>query len=163
VLTWANHPKALPVATPHSQLMTAVDLGMDVTVAYPEGWDLDPEVMATAQARAAQAGGALTISHDQDAAAQGADVICAKSWGALAHYGDWGPELAQRVALKHWIVDEDLMRKTNGAVFMHCLPVRRNVVVTDGVLDGPWSIVVDQAENRMHAQNALIAALLGRE
>jgi N-acetylornithine carbamoyltransferase len=162
VLTWAYHPKALPVATPHSQFMAAVDLGMDVTLAYPEGWDLDPEVIATAQARAAQAGGSLTISHDQDAAAEGADVICAKSWGALAHYGAWEPELAQRANLKHWIVDEDLMSKTNRGVFMHCLPTRRNVEVTDGVLDSAWSIVIDEAENRMHAQNALIAALLGR-
>ena len=162
VLTWAYHPKALPVATPHSQMLAAIDLGMDVTIAYPEGWDLDPAVMEIAARRAAQAGGSLTISHDQDAAVLGADVICAKSWGALAHYGDWEPELAQRAGLRHWIVDEDLMGKTNNAVFMHCLPVRRNVVVTDGVLDGPASIVVDQAENRMHAQNALIAALLGR-
>jgi N-acetylornithine carbamoyltransferase len=163
VLTWGYHPKALPVATPHSQMMAAIDLGMDVTVVYPEGWDLDPQVMATAAERAGAAGGSLTISHDQDAAVTGADVVCLKSWGALAHYGAWEPELAQRATLKHWIVDEDLMHRTNNGVFMHCLPVRRNVKVTDGVLDGPWSIVIDQAENRMHAQNALIAALLGRE
>ena len=163
VLTWGYHPKALPTATPHSQMMAAVDLGMDVTLAYPEGWDLDPQVMAAAHTRAAQAGGSISIAHDQDAAVAGADVVCLKSWGALAHYGDWGPELAERSHLKHWIVDEDLMGKTNDAAFMHCLPVRRNVKVTDGVLDGPWSIVIDQAENRMHAQNALIATLLGRE
>lgn len=162
VLTWGYHPKPLPAATPHSQLLSACDMGCDVTLAFPEGWDLDSEVMATAQARSAQAGGSLSISHDMAEAADGADVICAKSWGALSHYGDWDAEKAVRETLKHWIVNEDLMARTNDARFMHCLPVRRNVKVTDGVLDSPNSIVVQQAGNRMYAQNALIASLLGR-
>lgn len=161
VLTWAYHPKPLPTATPHSQLLAACDMGCDVTLAFPPGWDLDSEVMATAQARAAEAGGSLTISHDQDEAVVGADVICAKSWGALAHYGDWETEKAARAAHRDWIVDDALMARTPNARFMHCLPVRRNVVVSDSVLDGPRSIVVAQAGNRMYAQNALLASLLG--
>ncbi|MDQ3928017.1 MAG: N-acetylornithine carbamoyltransferase [Chloroflexota bacterium] len=162
VLTWAYHPKPLPTATPHSQLLQAIDMGCDVTLAFPQGWDLDVEVTATAYARAEQAGGSLTISHDIVEAAQGADVICCKSWGALSHYGDWETEKAIREGLKHWIVNEAIMASTNNGKFMHCLPVRRNVEVTDGVLDSPSSIVVQEAGNRMHAQNALIASLLGR-
>ncbi|MEO8285093.1 MAG: N-acetylornithine carbamoyltransferase [Chloroflexota bacterium] len=162
VLTWAYHPKPLPTATPHSQLMSAIDMGCDVTLAFPEGWDLDPEVMAAAEARSIEAGGSLAISHDMAAAADSADVICAKSWGAISHYGDWETERAIRQELKHWIVDESIMARTNDARFMHCLPVRRNVVVSDGVLDSPNSIVVPQAGNRMYAQNALLVSLLGR-
>lgn len=162
VLTWAYHPKPLPTATPHSQMLAACDMGCDVTVAFPEGWDLDEEVMAAAQERAAQAGGSLNISHDMAEAAKDADVICAKSWGAISHYGDWEAEKALRDNLKHWIVNEDIMALTNNARFMHCLPVRRNVVVTDGVLDSPNSIVVQQAGNRMYAQNALMVSMLGR-
>lgn len=162
VLTWAYHPKPLPTATPHSQLLAACDMGCDVTLAFPEGWDLDGDVMSAARERAAQAGGSLNISHDMAEAAEGAQVICAKSWGAISHYGDWESEKAARSGLKHWIVNEELMSHTNDARFMHCLPVRRNVVVTDGVLDSPNSIVVEQAGNRMHAQNALLASILGR-
>lgn len=160
VLTWAYHPKALPMATPHSQMLAACDMGMDVVVAHPEGWALDSEVTATAAARAAAAGGSLTTAHDQAAAFEGAHVICAKSWGALKYYGDWDAEKQVRDGLKHWIVDADKMARTAGAVFMHCLPVRRNIVVTDAVLDSPASIVVQQAENRLWAQMALLAAIL---
>jgi N-acetylornithine carbamoyltransferase len=160
VLTWAYHPKALPMATPNSQLAGACDLGMDVVVAHPPGWELDPEIMAAARARAQAAGGSLTFSHDMPEAAEGAQVICAKSWGALKYYSDWETEKLVRRELKHWKVDEALMRKTANGLFMHCLPVRRNVVVSDAVLDGPWSIVVDQAENRMWAQMAVLAEIL---
>ncbi len=162
LLTWAYHPKPLPTATPHSQLLAACDMGCDVTLAFPEGWDLDEGVMSVARERAAQAGGSLVISHDMQEAAQDADVVCAKSWGAISHYGDWEAEKSIRDGHKDWIVDEQLMAHTNNARFMHCLPVRRNVVVTDGVLDSQNSIVVQQAGNRMYAQNALLASLLGR-
>lgn len=131
-------------------------------MAFPEGWDLDEEVTAIAQQRAAQAGGSLQFTNSMPEAAEGADVICAKSWGAISHYGDWGTEGALRSSLKNWIVDADVMARTDNARFMHCLPVRRNVVVTDEVLDSPNSIVVQQAGNRMYAQNALLASLLGR-
>jgi N-acetylornithine carbamoyltransferase len=162
VLTWAYHPKPLPTATPHSQLLAAVDMGCDVTLAFPDGWDLDSEVMAVAAARAEEAGGSLTISHDMAEAAEDADVICAKSWGAIGHYGVWEPEKAIRSGLKHWIVNDDIMARTNNGVFMHCLPVRRNVEVTDSVLDSPNSIVIKEAGNRMYSQNALLVSLLGR-
>src|SRR4029453_1229834 len=94
--------------------------------------------------------------------AQGADVICAKSWGAISHYGDWEPEKAIRANLKHWIVSEEIMARTNKPPFMHSLPTRRNIEVTDGVLDSPSSIVIQEAGNRMYAQNALLLSLLDR-
>lgn len=162
VLTWAYHPKPLPTATPNSQLQAACDMGYDVVLAYPEGWDLDPEIVATAAQRAQSSGGTFAVSHNMAEAAQDADVICAKSWGAIQYYSDWEQEKALRSNLKHWIVDANLMSLTNNAHFMHCLPTRRNVEVSDSVLDSPNSVVIQEAGNRMYAQNALVASLLGK-
>lgn len=161
VHTWAYHPKALPMATTNSQLLAACDLGMDVVLAHPQGWELDPEILAVAQKRAIHSGGSFSISYDQNEAVEDADIVCAKSWGALPYYGNWEAEKQARAQLKHWIVDESTMARTRHGKFMHCLPVRRNVEVTQGVLDGTSSIVIDEAENRMWAQMALLATLLG--
>lgn len=160
VLTWAYHPKALPMATPNSQILTACDLGMNVVVTYPPEWELDIEIIKLMKKRAKQAGGSLNITNSMEEGFQNADVTCAKSWGALRYYGDWKAEGKIRESLKHWIVDKEKMQLTNDAYFMHCLPVRRNVVVTDEVLDSEQSIVIDQAENRMWAQMALLSELL---
>jgi N-acetylornithine carbamoyltransferase len=105
------------------------------------------------------------VVHDLDSAVAGAAAVYAKSWGSLAHFGDPQGEAAFRAPLRGWRIDEARMRATRGGkgVFMHCLPVRRNVVVTDGVLDGPWSVVTQQAENRLHAQRALLLELLEGE
>lgn len=162
VLTWAYHPKPLPTATPNSQLQAACDMGYDVTLAFPEGWDLDSDIVATAQQRAIASGGSLNFSNNMEEAAHGADVICAKSWGAIQHYGDWATEKAIREGLKHWIVNDAIMSLTNNARFMHCLPTRRNVEVSDSVLDSPASVVIQEAGNRMYAQNALLVSLLGK-
>lgn len=161
VLTWVYHPKALPMATPNSQFMAACDLGMDVIVAYPAGWELDKQIVSTSQKRAKEAGGSLTISNNQAEALAGADVVCAKSWGALKYYGDWTREKKIREKLKSWIINEEAMKLTNNGYFMHCLPVRRNVEVTDSVIDGDRSLVIDEAENRMWAQMAIFEKLLG--
>lgn len=161
VLTWVYHPKALPMATTNSQFMSACDLGMDVVIAYPEGWELDEEIIDTAKVRAKEAGGSLKLIHSQQAAFKDADVICAKSWGAMKNYSDWDKETKIKEGLKHWIVDQKKMDLTNNAYFMHCLPVRRNVEVTDEVLDSPASIVIDQAENRMWIQMAILDFLIG--
>ncbi|GCE03994.1 N-acetylornithine carbamoyltransferase [Dictyobacter aurantiacus] len=161
VHTWAYHPKALPMATTNSQLLAACDLGMDVVLAHPQGWELDPEILEVAQKRVIQSGGSFSISYDQKEALEDADIVCAKSWGALPYYGNWEAEKQARAQLKDWIVDEPKMARTRQGKFMHCLPVRRNVEVTQGVLDGPGSIVIDEAENRMWAQMALLATLLG--
>lgn len=162
VLTWAYHPKALPMAVANSQIMSACDLGMEVTLVYPEGWDLDKEIMSCAQARAKQAGGSLRFSNSQEDAFKGANIICTKSWGAIKHYGVWDKEEKAKKGLKHWIVNKQKMDLTDNAYFMHCLPVRRNIEVTDEVLDSPSSIVIDQAENRMWIQMAILDYLINK-
>ena len=96
---------------------------------------------------------------------EGADAVYAKSWGALGAYGDPAREAEMRAGLRGWIVNEERMRRTRGGkgTFLLCLPIRRNVEATDGVLDGEWSAVVDEAENRLHAQRALLRRMLGGE
>lgn len=160
VLTWAYHPKALPMATPNSQMLATCDLGMNVVVAHPPGWDLDPEILSIAEQRAQQSGGSFSIEHNMENAFQDAHVVCAKSWGALKYYGDWDEEKQYRTQHKDWIVNQEKLQRTQNALVMHCLPVRRNVEISDDVLDSPSSIVIDEAENRMWAQMALLASLL---
>lgn len=162
VLTWVPHPKALPMATPNSQLLSACDLGMDVTLVYPNGWDLDKEILIQAEKRALSAGGSLSISHDQNNALKNADVVCAKSWGAMKYYGDWSEEKLIREEYKDWMITREKMELTNNAYFMHCLPVRRNVEVTDEVLDGKNSLIYEEAENRLYSQMALLYYLFSK-
>ena len=131
-------------ATPHSQLLAAADLGMDVTVLRPTGWGLEPEVMAQAQLRAESLGGSVSETDDITAAYDGAHVVCAKGWGSLDYYGRFDDEARDKAQFRRdWIVDEEKMARTDDAWFMHCLPVRRNVIVTDGVIDSPRSAVID--------------------
>jgi len=162
VLTWAWHPKPLPMAVPNSFALAAAQMGHDLVIAHPAGYELDEELMETSRQIAAAAGGSLEITNDIDAAFDGAEVIYAKSWGAKQFYGNTDQDLATRAPYRsQWIVDEDKMARTNDAIFMHCLPVRRNVIVTDGVIDSPSSVVIDEAENRLHVQKAILASLLG--
>lgn len=159
VLTWAYHPKALPLAVPNSVLLAAAQRGFNVTVLRPKEFALDPAMVADA-ARVAQAVGGRVVETDDRAALDGARIVYAKEWTSLAAYGEVEKERAIRSQYKDWQVTVDWMRRTDQGRFMHCLPVRRNVVVADAVLDGPWSAVVDQAENRLHAQQALLLRIL---
>jgi N-acetylornithine carbamoyltransferase len=162
VLTWAWHPKPLPMAVPNSFALAAAQMGEDLVIAHPAGYELDDELMQTSRQVARAAGGSLEITNDIDEAFSGAEVIYAKSWGAKQFYGNPDQELATRARHRaKWIVDEDKMARTNDAIFMHCLPVRRNVIVTDGVIDSAASVVIDAAENRLHVQKAILASLLG--
>ncbi len=161
VLTWAYHPKALPMATPNSQILAACDLGMNVTVTHPPGWELDPLIIEAMSQRVKLTGGSINFSNSMDEDLQDAQVVCAKSWGALKYYGNWTAEKEVRDQLKHWIVTKGKMSLTNNAIFMHCLPVRRNIKVTDEVLDSKNSVILDEAENRMWAQMALLLELIG--
>ena len=162
LLTWANHPKALPTAVPNGFALAVTQQGWDLTIAHPEGYDLPPEVAARLRRNAERNGSRLEVTHDRDAAFEGARVVYAKSWGRLDMYGRDDEEIAQRKArgLARWIVDEAAMRRTADARFMHCLPVRRNVVVSDAVIDSPASIIYDQAENRLHVQKAVLESLM---
>jgi N-acetylornithine carbamoyltransferase len=159
LLTWAYHPKALPMAVPNSFLLGAARLGADLVLARPEGYELDVEIVRASERLARDAGGSLTITSDREAGYDGAEVVYAKSWGALADYGDPERELSRRKPLRDWRVTEELMARGRDAIFMHCLPVRRNVVVDDAVLDGPRSAVLDEAENRLYAQQAILERL----
>ena len=117
--------------------------------------------MEVINSQAAIAGGSVEVTNDVDAAFDGAEVVYAKSWGAKQFYGKAEQEIAERAQYRrNWIVDEQKMAHTNGAIFMHCLPVRRNVIVTDAVIDSPASVVIDEAENRLHVQKAIMTNVL---
>jgi N-acetylornithine carbamoyltransferase len=164
LLTWAWHPKPLPMAVPNSFALAAAQMGHDVTIAHPKGYELDDELMDEIRQRAAGAGSRIMIEHDVDKAFDGAEVVYAKSWGSRNFYGAPDKDIAAREQYwGKWIVDEAKMARTDDAIFMHCLPVRRNVIVTDGVIDSPSSVVIDEAENRLHVQKAILTALLGKE
>src|SRR5919107_815742 len=152
VLTWAWHPKPLPMAVPNSFALGATQMGHDLVIAHPPAYDLDEELIKTL-------GPNVEITNDIEAAFTGADVIYAKSWGSKQFYGNTDQDLATRAQYRSkWIIDEEKMARTNAAIFMHCLPVRRNVIVTDEVIDSSASVVIDEAENRLHVQKAIMAA-----
>ncbi len=160
VLTWTYHPKPLNTAVANSALTIATRMGMDVTLLCPTPeYVLDERYMGWAADNVAESGGSLRISHDPAQAYAGADVVYAKSWGALPYFGRWDAEKPIREAHKHFMVDEAKMALTNNGVFSHCLPLRRNVKATDGVMDAPYCIAIEEAENRLHVQKAIMAAL----
>jgi len=162
VLSWAFHPKALPLAVPASTLQMAAQRGMDVTVLRPEGFGLPEQVMAKAKKAAAASGGSVRESEDRQEAMQGAHVIYAKSWSSIAHYGDKIADQKHREQYVDWCVDEPWFAPAEtDCRFMHCLPVRRGVVVSEAVLDGPRSVVIHEARNRMLAQMAVLHQMLG--
>jgi N-acetylornithine carbamoyltransferase len=158
LLTWAPHVKALPMAVPNSAVEIAAMAGMNVTIARPEGYDLDPEVMARVKKNCSLNGSRLTVTDDVPSAFDGQHVVYGKSWGSISNYGK--PPSADASFRKKWIVSAEKMKRTRDALFMHCLPVRRNLVVEDAVLDGPWSVVIDEAENRLHTAKAVLMKLL---
>ncbi|MCO4771335.1 MAG: N-acetylornithine carbamoyltransferase [Deltaproteobacteria bacterium] len=163
VLTWAPHPKQLPMAVANSGIWAGASLGMDVVLAHPEGFELDPLALSEARRLAGETGGSFRVSHNRRDALADADVVYAKSWGAISGLTATSGGHADAVsALSNWTVTEDDLKQGKPARFMHCLPVRRNVVVADAVLDGPLSSVLDQAANRVWAQAAVLMALLGR-
>ncbi len=162
VLTWTYHPKPLNTAVANSALMIAAKFGMDVTLLCPTPeYLLDMRYMAQAEQDAKAHGRHVHVSHDIDEAYAGADVVYAKSWGALPFFGNWSEEKPIRDRFRHFIVDERKMALTAGAVVSHCLPMRRNVKITDAVFDGPNCIAYDEAENRLHVQKAIMKALVG--
>ncbi|HLA12492.1 MAG TPA: N-acetylornithine carbamoyltransferase [Pyrinomonadaceae bacterium] len=161
VLSWAWHPKTLPMAVPNSFALAAAQFGHDVTIAHPDGYELDEELMQLITQRAQHSGGSLKLTNDVEAAFTGAQVIYAKSWGSKQFYGRTEREIEERARYRgKWIVDAAKMARTDSAVFMHCLPVRRNVIVTDEVIDSAASVVIDQAENRLHVQKAILKGLV---
>jgi len=146
-LTWAYHPKSLPMAVGNSFAAIMSQLGADLTIAHPPEFAL-PKPFLDALPRAPR------IVTSKAEGLDGAQVVYAKSWGGAAYYGKWEEEKKVREGLKSWICDS----VPAGAVFMHCLPVRRNVEVSDAVLDA--SAIYDEAENRLHVQKAILSELV---
>ena len=162
VLSWAYHPRALPLAVPSATLHMAAMRGMDVTVLRPEGFELPAPIMQKAIFAAEESGGSVTETTDRKEAMEGAQVIYAKSWTSTKHYGDKLGDEKLREQHLDWCVDEPWFENAkDDCRFMHCLPVRRGVVVADRILDGPRSIVLPEARNRMLAQMAVLHQMLG--
>jgi len=162
VLSWAYHPKALPLAVPAATVHMAAMRGMEVVVLRPEGFALPAPVMQRARAAAAEAGGSVSETSDRTAALAGASVVYAKEWGSTACYGDIEGDARLRAALADWCVRESWFAGASpDAKLMHCLPVRRNVAVADEVLDGARAVVKREAFNRMPVQMAVLHRMLG--
>ncbi|MEZ5514867.1 MAG: N-acetylornithine carbamoyltransferase [Steroidobacteraceae bacterium] len=161
VLSWVNHPRALPLAVPAATVHMAAMRGMEVVVLRPDGFALPPAIMSKARTAAEAAGGSLRETADRAAALDGAQVVYAKEWGCTSHYGDADADRALRSKLADWCVRNTWFERTLAdCKLMHCLPVRRNVAVADEVLDGPRSVVQREAYNRMMVQMAVLHALL---
>ena len=161
LLTWAFHPKPLPMAVPNSFALASAQFGHDLRIAHPKGYELDAELLTEIENQAKENGGSLEITNNVHKAFDDVEVVYAKSWGSFQHYGNTNQDIREREIYRgKWIVDEAKMQKTSDAIFMHCLPVRRNVIVTDSVIDSANSVVVDEAENRLHVQKAIMSKLI---
>lgn len=144
VLTWAPHPRALPQAVANSFVeMMQLQTEMDFVITHPEGYELNPEITKDSK-----------IEYDQNKAFENADFIYAKNW---SNYNDYGKITNSD---PNWTVTADKMKLTNNAKFMHCLPVRRNVIVTDEVIDSENSIVIEQANNRTYSAQLVLQKIL---
>ncbi|HOT25238.1 MAG TPA: ornithine carbamoyltransferase, partial [Anaerolineaceae bacterium] len=159
VVSWAYAASYLkPISVPQSLILQMPRFGLDVTLSYPEEFRLMPEIEQQARDEAKKAGTSFVIVHDMDEGMKGADIIYAKSWGPLLTTADAAEGKRIQDSYKSWIMDERrLALAKEDAIYMHPLPADRNIEVTDGVLDGPHSVVFDEAENRLHAQKAVMA------
>jgi N-acetylornithine carbamoyltransferase len=147
-----------PISVPQSLILLAPRFGMNVRLVHPAGFQLMPEIVAQAQENARRAGAGFEILDEFEAGLRGSDVVYAKSWGPLLTVKS--DEEGAKLAAKHkdWITDERRMAMANAdAIYMHPLPADRNIEVSDAVIDGPQSVVYDEAENRLHAQKAVMA------
>ena len=161
VLSWTRHPQLMPLAVPAATVQMAAMRGMDVTVLRPEGFELPDAIMDKARQAAAMSGGSVTETNDRTEAMQGGRVIYVNSWASARHYGNKCSEDKLKLELRDWCVDEPWFENAaSDCRFMHCLPVRRGVTVTDRILDGPRSVVIAEARNRMLVQMAVLHQML---
>ena len=159
-VVWTHSPTPATPAVVHSLLHVALRAGMEVRLAHPPGYELDGEVMSEASALAEESGGVLADSLDPSAAAEGAHVVYGRSWRSIEDYGNPTLAASRRSRTQGWTLDEKLMSLGEDAHLMHAMPVRRNLEVSDEVLDGERSLVYVQAENRLHSQKALLQMML---
>jgi len=165
VMSWAySGSVAKPLAVPQSAITSAAMMGMDVTLAHPEGLDLDPKILQAAKDLAKKNGGSFKISYDMDESFQGAEVVYPKAWTVQPTDGSglMDESVAKPIfeANKHWICTNEKMALTNDAYYMHCLPADRDMEVTDEVIDGPNSVIIEEAANRLHAQKGMMALIM---
>jgi N-acetylornithine carbamoyltransferase len=161
VLSWTWHPRPLPLAVPAATVHMAAMRGMDVTILRPEGYELPGVIMDKAQQAATISGGSVTETDDRSSAMHDAQVIYVNSWASARHYGNKRTEDEVKRELRDWCVDESWFENAAGDCrFMHCLPVRRGVAVTDRILDGSRSVVIAEARNRMLVQMAVLHRML---
>ena len=161
VMAWTWHPQPLPLAVPAATVHMAALRGMDVTVLRPEGFELPGAIMDKAHQAAAMSGGSVTETNDRASTMQGSQVIYVNSWASARHYGNKCAEDEIKPELRDWCVDEPWFENAaSDCCFMHCLPVRRGVAVTDRILDGPRSVVIAEARNRMLVQMAVLHRML---
>ncbi len=161
VLSWTWHPQSLPLSIPAATIHMAAMRGMDVTVLRPDGYNLPNVIMDKANRAAKMSGGSVTETDDGVEAMQGSHVVYATSWASKHHYGNKSAEEEFKLKLRDWCIDESWFENAaNESRFMHCLPVRRGVTVTDRILDGPRSIVIHEARNRMLVQMAVLHQML---
>ncbi|MFH0799670.1 MAG: ornithine carbamoyltransferase [Pseudomonadota bacterium] len=159
VVSWAyasSYQK--PMSAPQSLILQMPRFGLDVVLAHPPEFKLMPEIMEQARAEAKKNNTGFEVTDDMEGAFRDADIIYPKSWGCMLTTtdADKGVKIAQEY--KSWICDEKKMKLTKpDSIYMHCLPADRNIEVTDAVIDGPHSVVYDEAENRMHVQKAVMA------
>lgn len=163
VMTWTYHPKATPLAVNFSSALAAAQFGMDVTIAHPPGFGWGEKLMGMMKREAEKGGGTLKMETDMDAAVSDSDFIYAKSYMAPAFYGNPDADAAARARHKNWMVKQaTLQNKAPSAALMHCMPLRRNVEIEDAAADGPQSLIMKQAENRLHAQKAVLLELIAQ-
>jgi len=161
VLSWAFHPRALPLAVPAAAVHMAALRGMEVIVLRPDGFALPEPIMQRARRAARASGGSVRESAERGEALRGADVLYVKEWGATEGYGDPAADRERRRALTDWCVRSDwFARASPECHLMHCLPVRRNTAIADEVLDGPRSVVLREAYNRLPVQMAVLHQML---
>jgi ornithine carbamoyltransferase len=162
-VSWAYAPSyAKPLSVPQGLATLLPRFGIDVVVAHPPGFELMPEVIEKAQTAAEAGGSTLTFVDSMDEAFEGADVVYPKSWGRIDAFSNEAVALADSARFEDWICDgRRLSLAADDALYMHCLPADRGTEVTDDVIDGPHSVVFDEAENRMHTGKALMALTMG--
>lgn len=162
-VSWAYAPSyAKPLSVPQGLAALLPRFGIDVVLAHPPGWELMPELMTRAEKAAEEGGGSITVVHDMDEAFEGADAVYPKSWGRLDLFTQEEEALAASEPYRDWICDGRRMGlASEDAMYLHCLPADRGNEVTDEVIDGPRSVVFQEAENRLHTGKALMAITLG--
>ena len=151
-----------PISVPQSLIIQMARFGMDVVLAHPPEYKLMPEILQQAEQGAQQSGGSFRVTHDMDDAFENADVVYPKSWGCMLTTSDL--KESAEIGKRHtsWICDERRMALAKeDAIYMHCLPADRGLEVTDAVIDGPQSVVYEEAENRLHVQKAVMAMTMG--